>query len=223
MRLARIALLGILAIPPFALSEPLGTPTRSFRQPARHHAAVPRDTSTNAYPTLKWLRDFLAQLAFGKPASTSPNPPAPRNTWASYKDDVVVRFNVSEPQEEIAIADAVERLFKDLWSFGDQYVDIRMRRDDVASFLSILPESLQSSYTTLIPDLAALIVNSYPANYIDGGNVDFSGEAYVAPEQELPMLNDNNIFFENYQPLTVSCGPPLLLVRTGDCSRIADS
>ena len=80
-----------------------------------------------------------------------------------------------------------------------------MHKDNVAPFVSLLPASLRSSYSTLIPDLASLIYNSYPAKYFGEGHLDFSSEVYPLPG---PQQAADNVFFEDYQPLPVSSPAP---------------
>lgn len=83
-----------------------------------------------------------------------------------------------------------------------------MHKDDIAPFVSLLPASMRSSYSTLIPDLASLIFNSYPPKYLSEG-VDFSSEVYSMSGPQLPAVHTgDNVFFEDYQPLPVSF-PPL--------------
>lgn len=201
MWLASIAIFGLLAPPAF--SEPIWSPVRDPAGPPQHFAAPPRDGTADANPSLKWLRDYIAELIFGKSTPTPPARPPRRNIWTTYEDHVVVRFNLTEPHEESAIADAIDRLYKDVWSYGREYVDIRMHRDDIAPFLSLLPDSLRLSYSTLIPDLTSLIFDSYPPKYLSEGHVDFSSELYSLSGPQLPAYGDN-VFFEDYQPLPVS-------------------
>ncbi|SPN98851.1 related to carboxypeptidase [Cephalotrichum gorgonifer] len=200
MWLPRIAVVSLLALP--VLSDPLWASARDPRRSSRQSSAALRDGSTDTNPSLKRLRDYVVELVFGKPASAVPAQPARRNIWAAYGNDIVVRFNLTEPHEEAAIADAVDRLFKDVWSYGDEYVDIQMHRDDIAPFLSLLPESLQYSYSILIPDLASLVYNSYPSKFLSEGYVDVSREVYSPSRSQLFEYGEN-VFFENYQPLPV--------------------
>lgn len=123
MRLARIAALGLLVPPAFA--DPISGLGRDARSPPQQFAAAPHDSPSNANPFLTRLRDYVVELIFGKPAPALPARPPRRNIWAAYEDDIVVRFNLTEPHEESAIADAVDRLYKDVWAYGSGYVDIR--------------------------------------------------------------------------------------------------
>ena len=202
MRLPRIATLCLLAPPVF--SEPIWTSGGDPQSPSYQFSPTPRDGSPDANPSLRRLRDYVVELIFGKPAFATPPRPARRNIWAAYEDDVVVRFNLTEPHEEIAIADAVDRLYKDVWSYGSGYVDIRMHKDDIAPFVSLLPVSLWSSYITLIPDLASLVFHSYPSKYLSEGYLDLPGDVYSLSGPQLPAAYGDNVFFDDYQPLPVS-------------------
>jgi extracellular matrix protein 14 len=44
---------------------------------------------------------------------------------------VVLRFNLSTPHEEHALAEAADTLFLDVWEFTSNWADIRLREDDV--------------------------------------------------------------------------------------------
>jgi extracellular matrix protein 14 len=44
---------------------------------------------------------------------------------------VVLRFNLSTPEEEKALAEVADTLFLDIWGFANNWADIRLREDDV--------------------------------------------------------------------------------------------
>jgi extracellular matrix protein 14 len=52
---------------------------------------------------------------------------------ARYGQDIVLRFNVSTAAEAIAIADASEDLYLDVWEFNEGWVDIRLAKEVVCS------------------------------------------------------------------------------------------
>jgi extracellular matrix protein 14 len=110
---------------------------------------------------------------------------------------VVVRFNVTNSEEEGALSNAADRLFLDVWAFTDDYVDVRLRKDDVVSLMTLLPSTMQPS--VLIPDVAAAVWATYP-----------SGKNRFGPDwADTAMLRNqldgvDNIFFRDYQPLSVS-------------------
>ncbi|KAF6835840.1 zinc carboxypeptidase [Colletotrichum plurivorum] len=164
------------------------------------HPAPPR---SRLFPLLAWLRDGAVEFVFGAPpVKVAPRPSshiqaAFRN---KYKDQVVLRFNLTTTEEETVFAEAASRLFLDVWAFNHDYVDVRLRNDDVASLLGLLPKSLSASYSTLITDLAASVYDTYPS---------------VAAPTRAQRLEDrraylqysrregDNVFFQDYQPLSV--------------------
>lgn len=123
--------------------------------------------SRNVLPNLTWLRDFTIEKVFRvpKPVKTGsdrsgslPHPSSsdlPNTLLAKYGGDVVLRFNLSTPAEEKALADAADTLFLDVWEFTQNWADIRLREDDVCRnyfslsslFLIILLGSLTSWIT----------------------------------------------------------------------------
>lgn len=52
---------------------------------------------------------------------------------------MVLRFNLSTPAEEKALAEVADTLYLDIWDFTNNWADIRLREDDVRSstFLQI--------------------------------------------------------------------------------------
>jgi extracellular matrix protein 14 len=50
---------------------------------------------------------------------------------ARYGQDIVLRFNVSTAAEAIAIAEASEDLYLDVWEFNEGWVDIRLAKEVV--------------------------------------------------------------------------------------------
>ena len=64
------------------------------------------------------------------PQSTSPSIPPP-TVLARYGEDVVLRFQISSPEEAKALAEATNVLFLDVWEFTAEWVDIRLAKDVV--------------------------------------------------------------------------------------------
>jgi extracellular matrix protein 14 len=98
------------------------------------------------FPQLTWLRDTAIQKVFGLPpktVKTGPEKPSthplssrlPATLLAKYGGDVVLRFNLSTPAEEKALAEAADTLFLDVWEFTNNWADIRLREDDVGALL----------------------------------------------------------------------------------------
>jgi extracellular matrix protein 14 len=159
------------------------------------------DSPGHVFPFLKWLRDSAVEAVFGKP-STRAKASMPGATLQSrYRNDVVIRFNVTNSDEEGALARAGEQMFLDIWAFTPEFVDIRLDKDDVSSLLTLLPKSLQSS--VLIPDVAAAVWATYPSTAVETSRFDSSKADPAKMRASLDGMG--NIFFRDYQTLPVSC------------------
>ena len=130
-------------------------------------------------------------------------PNAPSSVVARYGGDVVLRFNISTEEEAKSLSEAVQVLFLDVWEFNTAWVDIRLSKDTVPSLLNLLPTSLQYAHTPLMHDLAQTIFESYPSPALShpsspppGSSRPFGPELHRTPEE-------TNIFFRDYQPLSV--------------------
>ncbi|KAG9231291.1 putative metallocarboxypeptidase ecm14 [Amylocarpus encephaloides] len=181
--------------------------------PARRHQ--PSDQKIRSvFPQLTWLRDTAIEKLFGIPskgskkkgchASTAAERPLtsqlPATLLAKYGGDVVLRFNLTTPEEEAALAEAADTLFLDVWEFTSNWADIRLRKDDVSSLLGLLPVSLQKAHAPLMLDLADSIYRSYP--YDPKTPLLGSHDRAFTPSLKTTDGVDN-IFFDNYQPLSV--------------------
>ncbi|KAH8671982.1 putative metallocarboxypeptidase ecm14 [Tricladium varicosporioides] len=170
----------------------------------------------NVFPQLTWIRDTAIEKVFGlppkgtkkgcdKPGSKSgpTSSQLPSTLLAKYGGDIVIRFNLSTPQEEEALAEAADTLFLDVWEFTNNWADIRLREDDVPSLLGLLPRSLQNAYSPLMLDLAKTIYQTYPS-------IAQSEPAFPPTRDERAFTptvkktdGTDNIFFQNYQPYSV--------------------
>ncbi|KAK1835843.1 hypothetical protein QBC39DRAFT_297727 [Podospora conica] len=168
-----------------ALSPTLSTVAAAGIQPSSHG----KNTPQGRVPLLKRLRDSRIGWIFGtqKPA-LSWTDATTVNT--RYGDEIVVRFNVTNPEEETALSHAALQLLLDVWSFNSEYVDIRIHQDDVKGLKSLLPKSLEP--TVIIPDLAAAIWATYPSRT----------PRELVKAQRL-MDGTDDLFFREYQPLLV--------------------
>lgn len=146
------------------------------------------------------------QPAEAKAAHLKSNSPPP-TVLASYGGDVVLRFNISSAEEANALTDAVNILLLDVWEFNTEWVDIRLPKDGVPSLLGLLPTSLHHAHTPLMHDLAQAIFESYPSLTFD--DPLRSHESPRPPRPFSPVLqtsentDQTNIFFREYQPLSV--------------------
>lgn len=131
------------------------TPIAAFAVPeSTTYSATQRHSDTTqqpskfrtVFPQLTWLRDTAIEKIFGLPRKTAKtgadkpsylsrpsNTQLPATLLAKYGGDVVLRFNLSTPQEEQALAEAADTLFLDVWEFTNNWADIRLRQDDVGS------------------------------------------------------------------------------------------
>lgn len=187
---------------------------------AAHVPAVPapcpagRDASAGViFPVLTWLRDSAVELVFGKPPARARRPDrcGPLGGLrGQYGDHIVVRLNVTTAAEEAALADAVDRLFLDVWAVTRDFVDVRIRKDSIGPMLKLLPVSLHA-YTVLISDVAAAAWATYPKAR---GQEDLghNGVEPFVPGQYSDSID--NVFFRDYQPLSVSPTTPTA-VETG--------
>ncbi|KAE9977898.1 hypothetical protein EG328_001771 [Venturia inaequalis] len=127
-----------------------------------------------------------------KASYTSSSHGASSRISARYGRDVVLRFNVSTPDEARSLAVASEELYLDVWEFNEDWVDVRLAKDVVPSLLGLLPPSLQKAHAPLMPHfgLAEVIDQSTPS----------TGHRSFTPTLQ-PHSKD--LFFSDYQPLSV--------------------
>ena len=52
-----------------------------------------------------------------------------------YDKDIVLRFNISTAEEAVALAEAADTLFLDVWDFTAAWADIRLAKDVVSLFV----------------------------------------------------------------------------------------
>ena len=154
------------------------------------------------FPFLRRLRDGAIETILGRPAAGG----RARVTWADaeavhdrFHGDIVVRFNVTNSEEEAALSKAAAQMLLDVWSFTPEYVDIRIYQRDVKSLLKLLPSSLEPAI--LIQDVAAAVWATYPSQSIRAPSFG----AGPSQAENLVMDGPDNIFFSDYQPLVVSC------------------
>jgi extracellular matrix protein 14 len=128
-----------------AFAVPWGTNNNPHASAAE--SDVPSDQKLRSvFPQLTWLRDTAIEKVFrvpkkapkvnchkSGPASHTSNFQLPAKLLAKYGDDTVLRFNLTTPQEEKALAEAADTLFLDIWEFTNNWADIRLRKDDVSS------------------------------------------------------------------------------------------
>ncbi|RKU45994.1 putative metallocarboxypeptidase ecm14 [Coniochaeta pulveracea] len=172
---------------------------------AHHNAAAPHTGAGHVFPFLRWLRDSAVETVFGssKPLEDKDTRAGWAAVQARYRNDVVVRFNVTNQGEEQALSEATDRLFLDVWAaVAGQYVDVRLHREDIPGLLGLLPKSLREPLT-LVTDVADKVWETYPEKA--GGRratVDEVDKIDVRTVRSGTGGVDN-IFFKDYQPLSV--------------------
>jgi extracellular matrix protein 14 len=92
------------------------------------------------------LRDSIIEKIWGisnnKPADSYSVKDAlrgrpPTKVLTRYGSDVVLRFELREPEEVQALADAVNVLFLDVWDSTDAFVDIRLAQEVVSRLMPL--------------------------------------------------------------------------------------
>ncbi|TAQ87708.1 hypothetical protein B7494_g3952 [Chlorociboria aeruginascens] len=200
---------------PQARAFPWPSAGRGQFSASQNHDDPPRK-ARSIFPQLTWIRDTAIQTAFGVPPkartgsaqshsiSRSSSSQVPATLLAKYGGDVVLRFNITTPAEEAALSKAADDLLLDVWAFTSNWADIHLREDDVPSLLGLLPKSLQRAYSHLMPDLARTIYQSYPSITFTEPSFPPSREHAFTPTLGTKSLdNTDNIFFRDYQPLSV--------------------
>ncbi|KAK3058911.1 putative metallocarboxypeptidase ecm14 [Extremus antarcticus] len=208
----RLPLSALLALPALLSAFVVAIPS-----PITQHPLILTEERTPLWKSLsnKLIDSIWASQRNEKDALRTPNLTAfrqpPPHTLARYGGDVVVRFNVSTAEEAASLAEAADTLLLDVWEFSQDWVDIRLAKDIVPSLLGLLPTTLQQKHTPLLGerDLSHAIFNTYPAP---------PGQALSHPTTAVSHLRsrpltlqashhddhgDSNIFFTNYQPLSV--------------------
>ncbi|KAH6878230.1 carboxypeptidase B precursor [Alternaria rosae] len=121
---------------------------------------------------------------------------------AQYSEDVVLRFKIRTAEEASALADAADVLFLDVWEFNEDWADLRVSKDVVPSLLGLLPPSLKDAHEPLLQDLglAQAIFNTYPSTETPPVPENDRFSSNLRPS---PRSGKGNIFFQDYQPLSV--------------------
>ncbi|KAI9845264.1 MAG: putative metallocarboxypeptidase ecm14 [Sclerophora amabilis] len=204
-------------------------PLRAFAAPPKSAEAIPSTPFQFSQPlpshspsfTQSWrgLRQTILTIIYGirtdekdeaishgetairqNPASAGP----PAKLLARYGGDVVLRFKISTVDESRALTEAVNILFLDVWEFRDDWVDIRLAKDVVPSLLGLLPSTLQHAHSPLMHDLAQAIYESYPSPaFVDHSSSSPVHHNAFSPNLRTSTESTNNIFFRDYQPLSV--------------------
>ncbi|RMD41411.1 hypothetical protein DV735_g3690, partial [Chaetothyriales sp. CBS 134920] len=152
------------------------------------------------------LRDAIIERLWSIPPQSRPKPcharqsAAPANYRTRFGNDVVLRFSIQSHDELKALSDAADTLYLDIWDMSREWVDIRLSKDVVPSLLALLPPSLSIAHTPLMHDLAQAVYDTYPQNT---HSPQWLGEAPPSPLQPNAVSPAHDVFFDEYQPLSV--------------------
>lgn len=136
-----------------------------------------------------------------------PKIPKPALNALQHGQDLVLRFNISSPAEATTLAEAANILILDVWEYTDDWVDIRLAKDIIPSLLALLPPSLQHAHTPLMQesDLAQAIFDTYPlsSSRKTAHQLQPPRHQPFTPALHPATSSEDNIFFSDYQPLSV--------------------
>lgn len=172
--------------------------------------------STSSYPSkekptgpFRKLRDAIIERIWAIPSRSSPKSScttshirAPENFRARYGGDVVLRFQVHTEHEAKALSEAAGILYLDVWDATEDWIDIRIAKDVLPSFIGLLPPSLQDSYTPLMHDLARAVYDTYPNTPSSDGSPHMQSHA-TSHGWQTTVGTPQDLFFQDYQPLSV--------------------
>lgn len=160
----------------------------------------PTGSNIRLFPFLTKLRDSAVEVLRRHLPTKADQHIVPPSLRARYANELVLRFNVTTPEDEAALADAAARLFLDIWAFTHDFVDIRMHRDEVSPLLSLLPSSLQAAQSTLVSDLASAVYKSLPSHH---HKTAVEAEDSLSLTSTSIMAVTDGLFFQDYQSLPV--------------------
>ena len=208
----KVNIASLLALPAFlSLVVAVPSPAAYIQQPL----SLPQSPLK---PRWRALSDSIIETVWGRrndgdvqvlKKATPKRPHVPGHTLARYGGDVVLRFNISTVEEATSLREAIDTLLLDVWEYADDWADIRLSEDIVKSLLGLLPESLQHAHKPLLREreLAQAIWDTFPT---PRGADEVRSSASPSPHRAFsPALSLNardgetNIFFNDYQPLSV--------------------
>jgi extracellular matrix protein 14 len=191
---------------------PLSNAIPATDSPSSYLAPLSEQSSTHLSSIFsnpfRALRNAIIERIWDVPAKSKPKPcsssqsSVPSNYRTRYGDDVVLRFKFKTDDEVRALSEAVDILYLDVWEVAEEWVDIRIAKDVVPSLLGLLPASLQTAHAPIMHDLAQAVYDTYPENAESKPRTFWHGSSPFQ-EQEEPTNVHRDIFFENYQPLSV--------------------
>jgi extracellular matrix protein 14 len=166
--------------------------------------ALPTDRSNTATSPLRRLQYAIVEKIWTpsqRPLSRTSQQvrPLPSNLRARYGGDVVLRFRIRSRAELQAISEAADILYLDIWESTDEWVDIRIAKDVLPSFLGLLPSSLRDAHAPLMQDLTQIIYETYPYPEHTPQKC-LSTDSHSVTTEPGP---GRELFFHEFQPLSV--------------------
>ncbi|OAP64374.1 hypothetical protein AYL99_00346 [Fonsecaea erecta] len=189
------------------ITATISVPTSEFyshTSPQNTVGFVPRERSRGSF---RRLRDAIIERIWSIPSryslkssSISGAPRAPENFRARYGGDVVLRFQVKSDDEAKAISEAADILYLDIWEATNEWIDIRVAKEVVPSFVGLLPTSLHNSYIPLMHDLARAVYDTYPESTLANEKIS---SLTTLHDWRVKGNTPHDLFFQDYQPLSV--------------------
>jgi extracellular matrix protein 14 len=191
--------------PPALLLPLLGSALAAPHVELAHSSSSPPSLP----PSWRRLSDAIIRSIWSLPApdhhhaSPADSSSPPRTFTARYADHVVLRFTLASPADAIALADAVDVLFLDVWEFNADWADIRIAKDVVPSLLGLLPASLRHAHQPLMQDLdlARAVFDSYPTS--SAATQPYHADTHADTHAHTSRPQKGHPFLNDYQPLSV--------------------
>lgn len=113
----------------------------------------------------KFLRFMFGLQRQTEPASSHQHQQVLSQDLSQYEDEVVLRFNWTEPEHGQIFKSAAERLVLDLWNlYEPEMADVRIHKQRIRDLLKLLPKQMRDKrrWDFNIPDVQWAVVNSLP-------------------------------------------------------------
>lgn len=122
-------------------------------------------------------------------------------------EDLLLRFNITTADEAHSLAAVANSMYLDVWEFTQDWADIRVATDVLPHVLKALPSSLQHAHTPLLQEreLVQAIYDTYPSPRTAVQAAQRHNDPAFGPAlHSSPVLPaETNVFFTDYQPLSV--------------------
>ena len=212
----RSVLVNVAVVSTLLFNHASAVPSSSHGLDYQQHSF--RDVPTNTRSTWRRLTDrvieklwrFETQSDDGRLKRISDWQDPPAQTRSRHGEDILIRFNISSIDEVEKLAHVADYMYLDVWETSDEWVDIRMAKDTLPLVLKTLPASMQHSHTALLQEkeLAQAIFDTYPSSRkaVPLAQSEQPTHArFYTPSLHSPSVGgaESNIFFQDYQPLSV--------------------